>query len=74
MSNLTELDRLISRNYIKQVLSGEEKIIAIPSWVFVGRRCQDENVFGKCEQASLPDSNYCYYHDKIHKGITTPSM
>lgn len=74
MSNLTELDRLISRNYIKQVLSGEEKIMAIPSWVFVGRRCCDENVFGKCEQAALKGFKYCYYHDKIQRKLATTSM
>lgn len=26
---------------------------------------------GDCQQQKLPDSIYCYYHDKLHKGQTS---
>lgn len=29
---------------------------------------------GDCRQRRQPDSRYCYYHDKLQKGLTSPSV
>jgi hypothetical protein len=29
---------------------------------------------GDCRQERLPDSRYCYYHDKLQRGVTHPSV
>jgi hypothetical protein len=39
------------------------------------RRCHAIGLeMGDCRQASIEGSHYCYYHDKLQRGVITPSV
>lgn len=42
----------------------------LPTWVIVGRRCQDlHGAYGRCQAAGERGTRYCYFHTKIRDGL-----
>ena len=70
MPNLSKTDQLAADREIAMFMRGEIKLLSIPSWMLMGKRCEHRNMFGRCAGAVMTDGPYCFYHERFNRGHT----
>ena len=69
MPNLSEIDQIRADREIARFLRGEIRLLDIPSWLLIGKRCEHTNVYGRCINAVMTDKPYCWYHERFARGF-----
>ena len=72
--HMAKYDRTLKRKFIKDFLNRKYKLLELPEWAVVGKRCRAENkLTGRCNQPVYDrKKKYCYYHQKLYDRLTTP--
>ena len=70
MQNLSKIDQLAADREIAMFMRGEIRLLSIPSWMLVGKRCKHKNMFGQCAEPVMTDGPYCFYHERFNRGHT----
>lgn len=69
MRDLSKTDEIAAQREIGSFMRGEIKLVDIPSWMLIGKRCKHKNKYGQCNQFVIGPGQHCFYHTQFNRGF-----